>query len=206
MTAVARPVAVLFARADSHYKALPGCNVGQGARRATLAGRLSGRRASAVPGLGVLRHFAKPEPGERGLAFLAVEQVQRYGGALEHPAGSTLWRAARLPLPMERNGLGWTLPISQWWFGHRAEKSTWLYIVGVDPERIPPLPIVLGEATHVCCGCGRRLNGRRVRKGEPGWRPEVTKAERELTPSALAAWLVELARRSTNKKFFQNEA
>ncbi|MDR2451848.1 MAG: hypothetical protein LBE85_08815 [Candidatus Accumulibacter sp.] len=103
-------------------------------------------------------------------------------------------RAARLPLPMTRGDIGWTLPISQRWFGHRAEKATWLYIVGIKPNRIPRLPIVLGEATHICGASGRRHDGHRLHRGDPGWRPEITKAERELTPPALAAWLVALAR------------
>lgn len=40
-----------------------------------------------------------------------------------------------------------------------------------------------------------RKDGTSIRKGDAEWRPEVTKAEREHMPAALAAWLVDLARR-----------
>jgi hypothetical protein len=92
---------------------------------------------------------------------------------------------------------GWTLPITQHWWGHRAEKFTWLYIVGCRPDEIPPIPLHLGDATHVIAQSRvRRKDGSRLRKGMPGWRPEVSKAEREHTPTPLADWLVELARRT----------
>jgi hypothetical protein len=57
------------------------------------------------------------------------------------------------------------------------------------------MPIQLGEATHVIGSSGRRRDGGRLHKGDRGWRPEVTKAEREHTPPALAEWLIDLARR-----------
>ncbi|MBK1614989.1 hypothetical protein CKO44_16085 [Rubrivivax gelatinosus] len=148
---------------------------------------------------GSLRHFAKPRPGERELALWAVDQARRWGGVLEHPAASTLWPAAGLPEPgrYDTSG-GWTLPIHQHWWGHRAEKATRLYIVGVAPRDIPVIPMRLGEASHVIAmdKSPRRGQIGRLRKGMPGWRPEVSKPEREHTPPALAEWLVELARRT----------
>jgi hypothetical protein len=191
-------VAVLFARADSHYRALPECDVWDKARDARKWP--GGCPVIAHPpcrGWGRLRGLANPEPGEKELAFFAIDQVQRHGGVLEHPAGSTLWRKAHLPAPMERGVCGWTLPIDQFWFGHRAKKATWLYIVGIEPEQVPRIPIVLGDAPCVCGPAGRRRDGGRLHKGDLGWRPEITKAERELTPPALAAWLVALARQAS---------
>ncbi len=151
---------------------------------------------------GKLFYFAKPRDGEKDLGPLAAEWVRRYGGVLEHPKDSKLWPAAGLPRPGQVDAWGgWTLPISQHWWGHRAEKLTWLYIVGCAPRNVPAIPLKLGEASHVIVqGRNRRKDGTRLRKcsGDPaitGWRPEVTKAEREHTPPALAEWLVELARR-----------
>jgi hypothetical protein len=54
---------------------------------------------------------------------------------------------------------GWTLPIFQSSFGHRAEKATLLYIVGCEPADIPEMPLVLGDATHVIASSGRRTDG-----------------------------------------------
>lgn len=189
-------VAVLFARADSNYKALPGVDVWDAERDARRWP--GGCPVVAHPpcrAWGRLRHFAKPRPDERALALFAVDQVRRFGGVLEHPEGSTLWPAAGLPSPGHSDEFGgWTLPIAQHWFGHRAEKLTLLYIVGCAPARVPDFPVVLGAASHVIAQ-GRTRGGVRLVKGVPGWRPEVTKAEREHTPPALAEWLVELAGR-----------
>jgi len=184
-------VAVLFARADSNYKAMAGCDVWDAERDARRWP--GGAPVVAHPpcrAWGALRHRAKPREDEKALAFFAVAQVRQFGGVLEHPAHSTLWPAAGLPQPGERDEFGgWTLPISQSWWGHRAEKATWLYIVGCAPADLPPMPMVLGEASHVI------TTGHGLRKGMPQWRPSVTKAEREHTPPALAEWLRELARR-----------
>ncbi|MBI3771422.1 MAG: hypothetical protein HY272_01765 [Gammaproteobacteria bacterium] len=179
-------VAVLFARADSNYKALIGCDVWDEERDAT--GWPGGQPVVAHPpcrAWGRLRTFAKPREGERELALWAVEQVRQFGGVLEHPEASLLWLTAGLPAPGERDEWrGWTLPIHQHWWGHRAKKATWLYIVGCDPANVPPIPIRLDEPTHVVQSRKRS-----------GYRPHITKAEREHTPLVFAEWLCELARR-----------
>ena len=197
-------VAVLFARRDSVYKKMDSCDVYDIDRDArTFAGGMPVVAHPPCRGWGKLFYFAKPAPGELDLGPWAAEQVRRWGGVLEHPWGSKLWPAAELPYPGQRDAWGgWTLPISQDWWGHRARKYTWLYIVGCDPRDIPDMPLRLGEATHVIAQSRvRRTDGARLRKssGDPrftGWRPEVTKAEREHTPPALARWLVELAGRT----------
>ena len=133
---------------------------------------------------GKLFYFAKPRAGEKELGPFAANQVRRFGGVLEHPKDSKLWAAAGLPVPGQVDAYGgWTLPISQHWWGHRAEKMTWLYIVGCKPQDIPPIPLHLGHATHVIAQSRmRRIDGSRLRKGMAGWRPEVSKEEREHTP------------------------
>ena len=178
-------VAVLFAHDDSIYKRLPGCDVWDKARDARLWP--GGEPVITHPpcrAWGRLRHFAHPEEGERDLAMWAVEQVRTWGGVLEHPYASLLWPVAGLPRPgrMDAYG-GLTLWISQWWFGHRADKPTLLYIVGCASMSLPALPYKLGEASHVI------QSRKRV-----GSRPHVSKAEREHTPLALARWLVEVCR------------
>jgi hypothetical protein len=181
-----RAVSVLFARSDSVYKTLPGCDVWDEERNAL--NWPGGNPVVAHPpcrAWGRLRQFSKAKDGEKELALWAVEQVRTYGGVLEHPAQSTLWEAAGLPAPGYRDEFGgWTLPIHQHSFGHRAEKKTWLYICGCEPQDIPEMPLVLGKATHCI----------RPTKSYPRL-PSVTKAEREHTPEDLAKWLVALSRR-----------
>lgn len=179
-------VAVLFARADSVYKTLPGCDVWDIERDALRW--QGGAPVVAHPpcrAWGRLRQFAQPRDGEKELALWAVDQVRRFGGVLEHPEGSTLWPAAGLPAVGKRDEFGgWTLGIHQHEFGHRAEKATLLYIVGCLPACLPAMPLRLEEVTHCI----------RPTKSYPR-KPSVTKAEREHTPHALAEWLIEVARR-----------
>ena len=180
------PVAVLFARADSVYKGLPGCDVWDAERDARLW--QGGAPVVAHPpcrAWGRLRAFAKPRPDEMDLARFAVQMVRRCGGVLEHPAGSLVWADQGLPRPGQGRDAagGWSLAILQHWWGHRAEKPTWLYIVGAGPRDLPTMPMVLGPSSHV-------IQTRR----RDDHRPHVTKAEREHTPADLAEWLVQLAR------------
>ncbi len=179
-------VAVLFAREDSIYKQIPGCDVWDKSRNALKWP--GGNTVIAHPpcrAWGQLRHQAKPEPGEKELALFAVKAVQQNGGVLEHPARSTLWEAARLPKNGERDMHGgWTMTVPQFWWGHNAFKSTNLYIVGCSPCDVPPVPLKLGEAPCVLSYSHQCRT-----------RPETKRAEREATPLNFALWLVETARR-----------
>lgn len=185
-------IAVLFARQDSVYKSIEGCDVYDIERDARRwAGGCPVVAHPPCRAWGRLRQFANPRPDEKDLALFAVARVREFGGVLEHPACSTLWPAAGLPAPGDVDAFGgWTFPIVQSWFGHRADKKTWIYVVGIVPAQLPDFPLVLGEATHKIGSSGRRRDGSRLKD-----RPEVTKAEREHTPPALADWLVECARR-----------
>lgn len=167
---------VLYARRRSVYKSLR-ADVYDEERDA----RTWHRSAPVVAhppcrGWGRLRRLSKHTADELALGLHAVAQVRRCGGVLEHPAWSGLWEAASLPRPgagHDEHG-GWTLPVDQSWFGHRAPKATWLYIVGVEPGALPPVPFHLGVAT-----------GRVEAMGRP---------EREATPREFALWLLDVAR------------
>lgn len=183
-------VAVLFARSDSVYKRLPGCDVWDIDRDARhYSGCLPVVAHPPCRAWAGLRHMAKPRPDEKELALFAVAQVRRCGGVLEHPARSTLWQAAGLPLPGSRDDSGgFTFAVCQSDFGHKAKKATWLYVCGIEPSALPVLPIRLGEASHILGTSGRRQDGTRSNR-----RLEISKIEREATPVDFAAWLYELA-------------
>lgn len=172
-------VAVLYARRASVYKHLA-CDVYDEDRDArNFAGGVPCVAHPPCRGWGRLRSLAKVAPGELDLARHAVANVRRWGGVLEHPSHSLLWADQLMAFPGGGRDAfgGWTLPIRQAWFGHRARKDTWLYIVGVNPPAVPPLPFQLGEAEHRVEWMGR--------------------AERERTPEPLARWLLELAGRAS---------
>jgi hypothetical protein len=182
---------VLFARQDSYYKEI--CadvwDIDRDARNFT--GTCPVVAHPPCRAWGRLRGMAKPRPDEKELALFAIGVVRKNGGVLEHPASSSLWPMCGLPRPSEAADEfgGWTLPIVQYWWGHRAMKATWLYIVGVAPSMLPEIPLKLGDSPRVI------TTSKGMRKGMVGFRSEVTDREREATPPLLAQWLLELAAR-----------
>ena len=120
-----------------------------------------------------LRHLY--QGGGADLALLAVEQVRRWGGVLEHPATSRLW--TQIP---------WTIDVSQCDWGHPARKRTRLLIVGT--ERIPPMPPAR-EPTHWCSG----VHTRGARGETPPGIKVCSAQQRRRTPIAFAQWLLDLA-------------
>jgi hypothetical protein len=123
--------------------------------------------------------------GEADCGPRAVAQVRAWGGVLEHPKGSRLWKACGLPPPGSANLDAWggmTLEIRQCDWGHDAEKATWLYVCRLHSKKYIILP-PRREPSHVI---------------EPARKtsdmPRLEKRRRHLTPPALASWLVDLAR------------
>lgn len=171
-------VAVLFARSDSIYKTIPGADVFDLERNAlSYGGDLPVVAHPPCRAWGRLSHLAKPRTGEKDCGLFAVEAVRRCGGVLEHPHASKLWEAAKLPQPGYRDEFGgYTFPVYQGHFGHRAPKATWLYICGVEPRDLPEMPFDLALPAGRVEFMGTR--------------------EREATPPAFAAYLVEIAKRA----------
>jgi hypothetical protein len=120
----------------------------------------------------VLRHFCNASAEQRELALVAVEQVRTFGGVLEHPANSLLWREAGLPppesfFPDEFGGRSYE--VAQGDYGHTAPKLTWLYAVRLGP-----------------CPFRSSLFAR-----DPGGRVErMGKFQRKVTPLPFASQLV----------------
>lgn len=131
---------------------------------------------------------------EHSCGVYAVRQVRARGGVLEHPSGSGLWAPTSeggmgLPRPGEPPDQydGWTLEVDQVRWGHLAQKRTWLYIVGLDPRDIGPLPPPRTPSKIIAPARGR---------AEEAVGRHLPKSQRHLTPPAFAKWLVELARRT----------
>ena len=125
----------------------------------------------------------------------AVEQVRKFGGVLEHPARSELWRHCYLPKPGARDAHGFTVQIDQCDWGHVARKPTWLYMVGAQLSSV--LDAIderegSGVPTHWCSGGRNNKTGGSV---PPGIKV-CSAQQRNRTPRILAEWLVSLARSS----------
>ncbi|HEV8462121.1 MAG TPA: hypothetical protein VGQ38_15585 [Gaiellaceae bacterium] len=151
---------------------------------------------------GKLRHLYRG--AEHDCAPRALEQVRAFGGVLEHPAGSQLWRYAELPAPaLDADGVwhptscgklfdrfdGFTIEVEQVRWGHVARKSTWLYLVGVELAwlRWPPPR----DPTHWTSG-GRTMSTRTGAPVPPGIKV-CSAQQRRRTPLAFARYLVSLA-------------
>jgi hypothetical protein len=117
---------------------------------------------------------------------VAVAQVREFGGALEHPSASKLWKACAMPRPGELPDSfgGVTVEINQVGWGHQARKSTWVYLVGVRPTAVKA-PMPSAAPTHIVS----------TSQGSSQL-PEMKKGERHITPPLFAEWLVSLARSS----------
>lgn len=127
-------------------------------------------------------------PGNDGGMFAsALASVRRWGGVLEHPAGSDAWAVHGLMSPGETIGwrrmslCEWVCEVWQSAYGHPARKRTWLFYCG----RAEPLA---GEWS------------REPGTHQVGWfdrnKPTLSKKEASRTPETFARWLVELAARS----------
>lgn len=143
-------------------------------------------------------HAAKRDPKE--LAPLAVHQVRRWGGILEHPAHSRLWKEMDLPpaRPLDKPGLfdhplDYSIEVEQGWWGHLSRKPTWLYVVG-----IPRGAIVLPPPVIPPPGPERPLrhDPRRARPYQLSTWDCLSPSARKRTPPDFAAWLVALARQA----------
>lgn len=130
-----------------------------------------------------LRRFCTRQ--DPALALLAVEQVRRWGGILEHPRASLLWRTCHLPVPWDSPPLfaprEWALAVEQVRWGHPARKATWLLIVGISPSDLPAIPVRREPTSAV----RRHRNGTGL--------SEIPASRCHLTPPAFAAWLLAAA-------------
>jgi hypothetical protein len=81
---------------------------------------------------GLVQHRYGHRIGDDGGCFAsALESVRRWGGVLEHPAGSLAWRAYDLLEPRRgcwTRGINgdWVTEVCQSAYGHQARKRTWL--------------------------------------------------------------------------------
>jgi hypothetical protein len=97
------------------------------------------------------------------------------------------WAAHGLTKPTgigwQKCGVGWTCEVWQSAYGHRANKATWLYLVG------EPLPLRWDRPT------GTHQVGFHDQRGKARNKPTLGRREARATPPEFAAALVELARK-----------
>jgi hypothetical protein len=191
-----RTVAALYVDPRGPYPAMPGVECWDEQRDAR--GYDGPHAVVAHPPCGPwgrLYKFCRHQPAELGP--IAVAQTRRWGGVLEHPRDSRLWRHCGMPLPGELpDGCGgWTLAVNQVDFGHPCLKPTWLYVVGVRPSDVRVVR-QRREPTHTI-GMTRAWRPGTNRVSPRANLPECSALVRRLTPHDFAAFLVDIARRTS---------
>lgn len=174
---------VLFADKHSIYKKI-GCNVYDLERNAlTYKDKKPCIYHPPCRTWSRLRGLAKNHPGEHLLAVWSVLRIWRYSGVLEHPAQSTLWKTMNLPKPGSPPDIygGFSISVNQFWFGHKAEKNTWLYIKGITINEVPVIPLNFDAITHTISS-SKNKNGKK----------EISKNKRSSTPIKFAYFLIEI--------------
>ena len=156
------------------------------------------RRASDGVVIGVEAHLL---PVDSSLGMMAavsrlLASVRRCGGVLEHPQGSQAWRAFGLLAPPKSggwvpagDGLGYTCCVSQGWYGHLAQKPTWLYAVRCE---LPPL--IWGRAPDHWKNDPTRSERWRARAEKEGVTILLSRKQRAATPLPFRDLLLEIAR------------
>lgn len=140
------------------------------------------------------------EIGEDGGCFeAALAAVRKWGGVLEHPAGSHAFKRFDLPLPpkvgwSERDAWGGrSCQVDQGAYGHPAKKATWLY------ARLREYPNLnwtrVANKTRLELGPRSKEAAKAIR-ASPDYRPpkRLTRKEREHTPAAFRDELLALVR------------
>lgn len=190
-------VAVLFVLPDSIYKTLPGCDCYDADRDArTYTGTVPVvahppcQLWGAMAPINYKRWGGEHnKPGnDGGLFSFALDTVRRCGGVLEHPAKTRAWGKYGLTKPQ---GTGWQRTLDGGWvcevwqsaYGHRANKATWLYCVG-----LPDVPTRWDRPQ------GTHQIGFRDQRGKDANKPTLPKREANHTPCEFAEYLVALAR------------
>lgn len=148
---------------------------------------------------GQLAHLCTKQ--DKTLAPLAVEQLIRWGGVLEHPANSRLFRELGLPvpggLPQVRGGRTlWSIKVDQVRWGHACRKPTVLLFADVPMDSVRELPPDR-EPTHVVSNYHASAE-EKARMKAAGLKVAGGAMKRR-TPPLFAEWLVTLARRVSDQ-------
>lgn len=130
-----------------------------------------------------MRGLTKAPGSEEEIAYHCLEHVQKYGGILEHPRSSLLWKKLTLHAGSNLTTCGGMLiSVNASWFGHPAEKKTCFYINGITQDKLPSMPYSLTVPTRTI-GKSLTKHGRSPKKA-------CTPGMNNHTPWLMALWLL----------------
>jgi len=127
--------------------------------------------------------------GDDGKCFeRALLHVETYGGILEHPRESMAFAKFGIDKPSlgfwKKTRAGYVTQVCQSNYGHRAQKSTWLYVCGIDRKYLPILDWRDTKGTHRISGFDNTKN-----------LPYLPKDERASTPIPFRDLLISISER-----------
>lgn len=207
---VLRQIAALFVLVDGPYANQPGVEIwhkDRDARRylgphpvvAHPPCERWGRYWSGGPSAKVKRKLGD----DNGCFTSALKSVRMWGGILEHPEASHAFKHHGILTPPRKggwvsagDGKGYVCCVEQGWYGHKARKATWLYVVGVNhpPElRWGKCP---GDFVRMDLGFHSAEERKRaVRTGAcQRLSKRLSKRQRTITPPEFRNLLISIAR------------
>lgn len=131
---------------------------------------------------GKLRKFSNFVPGEHYLAIWSFLRVIKYGGVLEHPNGSYLFKKYIIPFcKNDSSGMFNVLSVDQHWFGSSFKKTTLLFVSHLPYKLIPSHPLSFSAITSTV---SRSKQHNRL--------PEASKIERYKTTYEFNKYLLNI--------------
>lgn len=109
-----------------------------------------------------LKGLSHRDKEEYDLVLNTIDLVNTYGGIIEHPLRSDLFKDPRIDQTK-------VIFIDQHWFGFPAHKPTLLYIIGAKPDHIPFNMDAVTKSVH-----------------------NMWSTQRSKTTEHLAKWLIEI--------------
>lgn len=143
-----------------------------------------------------LRWNCKQPEAYRAMGPHAVSQLRAWGGVLEHPESSLLWRTCGMPRPSDPPDTwgGYSVVVDQVHFGHPCRKRTWLYIVGCPrPHAVAILSGLADYSAKPTHAMGVPAHKGRVL-------PCLPKTQRHITPQRFADALARIAMACTSSE------
>ena len=128
-----------------------------------------------------LRKFSTAPAQEKKCAFFALSKIRQFGGILEHPRSSLLWKTGNFDLSGKVDSYGGFLrSVNLSWFGFPCEKKTMLYFVGITPSQLPEFPLSFDAITH------------QISSSKKKSLPEISKDSRSTTPVPMINYFVQV--------------
>lgn len=175
-------IPVLFTESDSNYKLFENFDAYDVERNAfTYSDRLPLVAHPPCRLFSRLRKFSTAPAQEKKCAFFALSKIRQFGGILEHPRSSLLWKTGNFDLSGNVDNYGGFLrSVNLSWFGYPCEKKTMLYFVGISPGQLPEFPLSFDAITH------------QISSSKKKSLPEISKDSRSSTPVAMIAYFIQV--------------